>query len=525
MISMRSPGPAKKTVWSPTTSPPRATEKPIAPGLALAGVRRGARRRASRSSVRAARLRGDLAQLERRARGRVDLDACGGSRRPRRRSRGRARARRSRPASASRSRRCSCWAPSRWRSPSRRRGSRPAARASKPVVPITIARFAARHARRCASVPSGRVKSISTSAARERRGDVGADGDAARARTGRPRRGPPRLAATSSAAASVTPSVDVGGLEERAAHAAAGARDRRRGPRSFGGRRLRRRACGAAPARRAAAAARGAARVARRSDTSLSSLKKTVSRLRSSGLPPFDVAEVVVPAVGVEDVGQQRRAEQLLHLGLASCPTFSFVDQVLRSRSCPAARRSCRRRPQAETASAARARARKRMDGGGWRKRALYQCPCIAFRAMSDPQRTQGHRPQGDGAAPQGAGPVPAQRDAPPHRRGRLPQAPRGAFRHRARHRLSRAHAVRAGGAAGAPPLRERQGGLRAERGRPPRPPRVPAVRPRGGVLRFRDREAPEQGRARTAASRSTTTSSTSTPTASRRTARTGPKD
>src|SRR5678815_1417135 len=108
--------------------------------------------------------------------------------------------------------------------------------------------------------------------------------------------------------------------------------------------------------------------------------------------------------------------------------------------------------------------------------------------------RTQGHGPQGHGAAAQGAGPVPAQPGAPPHGRGRVPQAPRGAFGHRARHRLSRPHAVRAGGPPGAPPLRGRQGGLRAERGRAPRPPRLPAMRARRGVLRSRHREAPEQG-------------------------------
>ena len=96
--------------------------------------------------------------------------------------------------------------------------------------------------------------------------------------------------------------------------------------------------------------------------------------------------------------------------------------------------------------------------------------------------------------------------------------------RHRARHGLSRAHAVRAGRAARAPPLRGRQGGLRAERRRPPRPPRVPAVRPRRGVLRLRDREAPGKVAQGARLRRSTTTSSTSTPTASSRTAPTGPR-
>ena len=41
-----------------------------------------------------------------------------------------------------------------------------------------------------------------------------------------------------------------------------------------------------------------------------------------------------------------------------------------------------------------------------------------------------------------------------------------------------------------APPLRVGQGGVRAQRGPAPRPPGVPAVRPRRGVLRPGDREA-----------------------------------
>ena len=63
--------------------------------------------------------------------------------------------------------------------------------------------------------------------------------------------------------------------------------------------------------------------------------------------------------------------------------------------------------------------------------------------------------------------------------------------------RLSGAHAVRAGGIAGAPSFRNRQGGIRAQPGRPPRSSGLPAVRPRRGILRRRNREAPDQDRAR----------------------------
>ena len=51
----------------------------------------------------------------------------------------------------------------------RARRSRPSARRVKPVVPMTCATPSSRHTASCASVPSGRVKSISTSARGERR--------------------------------------------------------------------------------------------------------------------------------------------------------------------------------------------------------------------------------------------------------------------------------------------------------------------------------------------------------------------
>ena len=72
-------------------------------------------------------------------------------------------------------------------------------------------------------------------------------------------------------------------------------------------------------------------------------------------------------------------------------------------------------------------------------------------------------------------------------------QAPGRRPRHRPRHGLSRADAVRAGGPSHPPSFRVRQGGVRAERGPAPRPSRLPAMRARRGVLRRRDREAAER--------------------------------
>ena len=70
--SMRSPAPAKMTVCSPTTSPPRSDAKPIVPGLRSPVGLRASRPRSS-ASVDAGAARGGFAERERGARRRVDL--------------------------------------------------------------------------------------------------------------------------------------------------------------------------------------------------------------------------------------------------------------------------------------------------------------------------------------------------------------------------------------------------------------------------------------------------------------------
>ena len=83
----------------------------------------------------------------------------------------------------------------------------------KPVVPITALTPSSRHTARCASVPSGRVKSISTCASREPGAQVGGDEHAAAG--GRGRRAaswPMRRAA--------------GDVERAGQHAVVGAHDR-----------------------------------------------------------------------------------------------------------------------------------------------------------------------------------------------------------------------------------------------------------------------------------------------------------
>ena len=67
-----------------------------------------------------------------------------------------------------------------------------------------------------------------------------------------------------------------------------------------------------------------------------------------------------------------------------------------------------------------------------------------------------------------------------------------------------------------------RQGGVRAEPGRAPRPPRLPAVRPRRGVLRRRTSSGARPRSRASAASSSTAIRSRCTPTAPRKTAPTG---
>ena len=79
---------------------------------------------------------------------------------------------------------------------------------------------------------------------------------------------------------------------------------------------------------------------------------------------------------------------------------------------------------------------------------------------------------------------------AAPERRGHLPAAARVQRGHRPGDGLPRADAVRGRGTGHAPSLRERHGGLRAERGRAPRPHRLHGLRPGRGVRRRRHRGA-----------------------------------
>ena len=125
---------------------------------------------------------------------------------------------------------------------------------------------------------------------------------------------------------------------------------------------------------------------------------------------------------------------------------------------------------------------------------------------MTNIRRTQEQRPEGHAAAHQDPRGVPEGGAAPHDGRGRLPGAARRALRHRPGDGLPRADAVRAGRHPDAQPLRDRQGGVRAQRGQAPRPPGVPGLRPGRGVLRRRDREAPARGRAGRAASSCRTT-------------------
>ncbi len=161
--STRSPSPANTTVCSPTTSPPRSVAKPIVPGLrspviAVPRVDRVLGERASRAGGRG------LAEAQRGARRRVDLvlvvhlDDLDVERRPERARRLLDERQQHVDADAHvrgehdrnvlrvlRQRRASARRRSRW-------------------CPTTAPTLARTQAARCASVPAGRVKSISTSA-------------------------------------------------------------------------------------------------------------------------------------------------------------------------------------------------------------------------------------------------------------------------------------------------------------------------------------------------------------------------
>ena len=243
------------------------------------------------------------------------------------------------------------------------RRSRPSARRSKPVVPITASTPSSRHSARCASVPSGRVKSISTSASArparrsavtgtplvlaEERGGVLADAPGCRAGRARRRARSRRLRATASI--SMRPMRPEAPATAIAAQRPA--RPRRhesRLERRVAARRRRRRrgsgvgaAASAAPAapcscssvsaerRRLAARlegvdrgdelalARQLGRLSTRSSASPSKQHDDAAQLRLGALAPD--REDVVPAVGVEQVGEQRRAEHVAHLRAASC--------------------------------------------------------------------------------------------------------------------------------------------------------------------------------------------------------------
>src|ERR1700682_5161347 len=111
--------------------------------------------------------------------------------------------------------------------------------------------------------------------------------------------------------------------------------------------------------------------------------------------------------------------------------------------------------------------------------------------------RPQERGPQGDAAAAQDHQPVRAEQGQALDCRGRL-QAVAGRRSGRGiGDGVSRADAIRAGGIAGAASLRIRQGGVRAQPGGPPRSSGVLAMRSRRGILRRRDREAPDQDRPR----------------------------
>mmetsp|Transcript_49613 Transcript_49613/g.116545 ORF Transcript_49613/g.116545 Transcript_49613/m.116545 type:complete len:214 (-) Transcript_49613:187-828(-) len=112
-------------------------------------------------------------------------------------------------------------------------------------------------------------------------------------------------------------------------------------------------------------------------------------------------------------------------------------------------------------------------------------------------QRHQEQRPQGDAAAHQDPRDLPARPAAPHDGRGCLQGPARRGRRHRPGHGLPRAAAVRAGRPAQPQPFRDRQGGVRAQRGPPPRPPGLPDLRQGRGVLRRRHRGAPARDRAR----------------------------
>ena len=117
--------------------------------------------------------------------------------------------------------------------------------------------------------------------------------------------------------------------------------------------------------------------------------------------------------------------------------------------------------------------------------------PLTALPATDDPRRrTQEQRPEGHAAAHQDPRGLPEHGAAAHDGRRRLQGVADRGRRHRPGHGLSRADAVRAGGPAQAQPLRERQVGVRAQRGPTPRPPGVPDLRPGRGVLRRRDRDS-----------------------------------
>ena len=165
--------PAKITVCSPTTSPPRSAREAdrcrACARRSRLRARRPRTRRASRPAPRAA-------ASPSAARCPTARRPCAGgaSRRSRCRSRRRGAAPPSRPAPAS------------TLTPTLMFGAktigivranagerRPCCASESPVVPTTAPIPCRAHAARCASVPSGRVKSISTSAARDRGVDVG----------------------------------------------------------------------------------------------------------------------------------------------------------------------------------------------------------------------------------------------------------------------------------------------------------------------------------------------------------------
>ena len=223
----------------------------------------------------------------------------------------------------------------------------------KPVVPITALTPSSRHTARCASVPSGRVKSISTCGVGQAGAQVGGDGHAARAaEEGRGVLAERRAAGDVERAGQHAVVGAAHRLDQHAAHAAGGAGDgdAHRRPRHHDAAPAAG-SCAPAPTGSAAAAASASAgagsalQLLRRVSASGGALREVLkvsieaTNSRSAGSSPpasmlssaspskqhDDAAplrlgalaadrEDVVPAVGVEGVGQQRRAEHVAHL-------------------------------------------------------------------------------------------------------------------------------------------------------------------------------------------------------------------